>query len=120
MVMYEGIKAIKVRQKHIRIADKAELRWAFVAAYEEDELASDSDSKKQIYRVEREAERVAKRNGREGPMQLGRRPQQEILPQCNQALVGRIARAAGPQWQGQDWWDLATDVLNGDTSWKMA
>ena len=119
-LLKEGIKAIKVRQKHIKIADRAELGWAVVAAYEEDELALDSDDEKRIYRAEREAERVAKRKRPEGPMQLGRRPQQEILPQCNQPLEGRIARAVGPQWQGQDWWDFATDVPNGDTSWQIA
>ena len=79
-LLKEGIKAIEVRQKQIKIADRAELGWAVVAAYKEDELASDSDDKKQIYRGERETERVAKGNGREGPMQPGRRPPQEILP----------------------------------------
>lgn len=57
----EDMKAIKVRQKHIKIADRSELGWAVVAAYEEDELASDSDDEKWIYRAEREAERLAKR-----------------------------------------------------------
>jgi len=57
----EGIKAIEVRQKHIRMADRSELGWAVVTAYEDDELASDSDDEKRIYRAEREAERIAKR-----------------------------------------------------------
>ena len=60
-LLKEGINTIEVRQKHIKIADRAELGWAFVAAYEEDELASDLDNEKWIYRAEREAERVAKR-----------------------------------------------------------
>ena len=102
-LLKEGIKAIEVRQKHIKIADRAELGWAVMAAYEEDELASDLDDEKRIYRAEREAERVARRKQQEGPMQLGRRPQQEIMPLCNQPLEGRIDRAVGPQWQGQDW-----------------
>ena len=54
----EGIKVIEVRQKHIRIADRSELGWAVVTAYENDVLASDE---KRIYRAEREAERVSKR-----------------------------------------------------------
>ena len=60
-LLKEGMKAIEVRQKCIKIIDWSELRWAVVAAYEDDELASDSDDKKRIYRAEREAERVAKR-----------------------------------------------------------
>lgn len=57
----EGMKAIDVRQKHIKIADHSELGWAVVAAYEEEELASDSDDEKRIYKAEREAEQIAKR-----------------------------------------------------------
>ena len=60
-LLKEGMKAIELRQKHIKIADRSELGWAVVAAYEDDELASDSDDEKRIYRAEREAERVAKR-----------------------------------------------------------
>ena len=58
-LLKEGIKTIKVRRKHIKIVDWAELGWAVIAAYEEDELASDSH-KKWIYRAKREAKRVAK------------------------------------------------------------
>ena len=58
----EGTKAIEVRQKHIKIADRSELGWAVVAAYEDDELASDSEDEKRIYKAEREAERLSKRN----------------------------------------------------------
>ena len=57
----EGTKSIEVRQKHIRLADRSELGWAVVTAYENDELASDSDDEKRIYRAEREAERIQKR-----------------------------------------------------------
>ena len=57
----EGIKVIEVRQKHIRIADRSELGWAVVTAYENDVLASDEEDEKRIYRAEREAERVSKR-----------------------------------------------------------
>ena len=60
-LLKEGIKAIEVRQEHIKIEDQAKLGWAVIAAYEEDELALDSDNEKQIYRAEREAEQVDKR-----------------------------------------------------------
>ena len=43
-LLKEGIKAIDIRQNHIKTAD------------EEDELASDLDDEKRIYRAEREAE----------------------------------------------------------------
>ena len=41
--------------------NQLELGWAVVAAYEDDKLASDSEDKKQIYKAEREAERLSKR-----------------------------------------------------------
>lgn len=41
----KGIKAIEVRQKHIKIADQFELGWAVITAYEENKLALDSDTK---------------------------------------------------------------------------
>ena len=59
-LLKEGIKVIKVRQKHIKIVDRAKLGWAVMAAYEKDELALDLDDEKHIYRAEREAKWVAK------------------------------------------------------------
>ena len=49
----EGIKAIEVHQKHIKITDRSDLGWAVVAAYEDDELTSDSEDEKRIYKAER-------------------------------------------------------------------
>ena len=57
----EGIKAIKVRQKHIRMADHSELGWAVDMVYEDDELVLCSDNEKRIYRAEGKAESLAKR-----------------------------------------------------------
>ena len=57
----KGIKAIEVYQKHIKIADRSDLRWTVVAAYEDNKLASDLEDEKQIYKAEREAERLSKR-----------------------------------------------------------
>ena len=42
----EGLKNIATHQKHIKIADWSELSWQVVAAYESDELASNSDDEK--------------------------------------------------------------------------
>ena len=39
----EGTKAIAVKQKYIKIADRSELGWGIVAAYENNELAEDLD-----------------------------------------------------------------------------
>ena len=44
----EGMKAIEVRQKHIRIADRFKLGWDVVMAYKEDDLMSNSGGKKRI------------------------------------------------------------------------
>ena len=57
----EGLKAIACRQKHIKIADRSELGWQVVAAYESDELASDSEDEKRLFKAEKEAERRSKR-----------------------------------------------------------
>ena len=86
----EGTKSIEVRQKHIRLADRSELGWAVVTAYENDELASDSDDEKRIYRAEREAERMQKGSVPVQPMQPGRGrqpPVEQIGCQCKQARV---------------------------------
>ena len=53
----KGSKAIITRQKHIRIADRSELDWNLVAAYESDELADNSVDEKRLFRAEKEAER---------------------------------------------------------------
>ena len=53
----KGSKAIATRQKHIRIADRSELGWNVVAAYESDELADDLEDEKRLFKAEKEAER---------------------------------------------------------------
>ena len=49
----KGLKAIVARQKHIKIADRSELGWQVVAAYESDELMSSSDDKKRLLKPKR-------------------------------------------------------------------
>ena len=51
----EGIKALHTRQKLIRLADRSDLGWAVVDAYESDELASEDEDAKRM----KEARRVA-------------------------------------------------------------
>ena len=48
----EGMKSVKSRQKHIRIADRSEFGWAAVEEYVEDELADEEDNKKRIQRAD--------------------------------------------------------------------
>ena len=85
----EGTKLIEVRQKHIRLADRSELGWAVVTAYENDELASDSDDEKRIYRAEREAERMQKRK-RSGAANAARKRQ------ATSGGADRVPVQAGP------------------------
>jgi len=60
----QGKEAIRVRQKHIRIADRDD--WGAVAEYEADELADDSDDEKRLFKAkkERDAKKKASSFGR--------------------------------------------------------
>ena len=57
----KGRKEIAVRQKHIRIADRSDLGWAVVEANMDDELVSDSDDERKLYKANREAQQTVKR-----------------------------------------------------------
>ena len=48
----QGKEAIRVRQKHIRIADRSD--WGVVAEYEADELADNSENEKKLYKAKKE------------------------------------------------------------------
>ena len=52
-----GTELVSKRVKAIKLADKSEFGWATVNEYLSDELASDSDDEKRIYRAERRAGR---------------------------------------------------------------
>lgn len=56
----EDLKAIAARQKHIKIADHSKLSWQVVVAYESDELVSDSDNEKRLFKAKKMAERKSK------------------------------------------------------------
>ena len=56
----EGAQLVEKRIKAIKLADKSEYGWLTVNEYLSDELASDSDDEKRIYRSERRAEKKLK------------------------------------------------------------
>ncbi|XP_078345384.1 uncharacterized protein LOC144630892 [Oculina patagonica] len=59
-----GTELVSKRIKAIKLADKSEFGWATVNEYLSDELASDSDDEKRIYRAERRAERKVNKEKR--------------------------------------------------------
>ena len=61
----QGKDEIRVRQKHIRIADRSD--WAVVAEYEADELADNSDDEKRQFRAQKERDSKRKRAASGGP-----------------------------------------------------
>ena len=58
--LQEGVKAIHTWQKLIRIADRSELGWQVVKAYESDELASDDEDAKCLEKAQKSAEQKKK------------------------------------------------------------
>ena len=60
----EGMGVVFKRIKAIKFADKSEFGWQTVNEYLSDELASDSDDEKRMYRAERGAEKKIKDKSR--------------------------------------------------------
>ena len=59
-IIEEGIALATKRMKVIKIADKSQYSWATVQEYLSDELASDSEDEKRLFRSERRAEKKVK------------------------------------------------------------
>ncbi|PFX31643.1 hypothetical protein AWC38_SpisGene3542 [Stylophora pistillata] len=59
-----GTEVVSKRIKVIKMADKSEFGWSTVNEYLSDELASDSDDEKRMFRAERRAERKTKKRRR--------------------------------------------------------
>ena len=55
-----GTEVVSKRIKEIKMADKSDFGWSTVNAYLLDELASNSDDKKRMYRAKRRTERKTK------------------------------------------------------------
>ena len=56
----EGIALVTKRMKVIKIADRSQYSWATVQEYLSDELTSDSEDEKRLFRSERRAEKKVK------------------------------------------------------------
>ena len=54
--LQEGIQAIACRQKRIKLADRSDNGWVVVKAYNNDELAKDSEDEKRLFKAEKTAE----------------------------------------------------------------
>ena len=59
-----GTEVVSKRTKVIKMADKSDFGWSKVNEYLSDELASNSDDEKRMYRVKRRAERKTKERRR--------------------------------------------------------
>ena len=55
MFLDEGIKSLKKRQKHIKVADRSDFGWSMVEHYNSHPLADDLDDEKCLEKAEREA-----------------------------------------------------------------
>ena len=62
--LIEGTQAIAYRQKRIKVADCLDFGWVTVEEYDRDELTSDSDDEKGLFKAERNAEWTQKREDR--------------------------------------------------------
>ena len=68
----QGRKALLARQKLIRIADRSELGWQVVDAYEPDELASGDEDAKRLEKAEKVAEQKAERRRKKWTLKTAR------------------------------------------------
>ena len=53
----EGASALKMHQKHIKVANHSEYGWSTVRHYQSDPLTSDSEDKRKPYRAEKDAKK---------------------------------------------------------------
>ena len=80
----EGIQALHTRQKLIRLADRSDLGWAVVDAYESDELASDDEDAKRMKEAKKAADQKDQKERKK-----------------KQAASQKSGRATGSGWRNQ-------------------
>ena len=92
----EGADLVQKRVKAIKLADKSEYGWATVNEYLSDELASDTDDEKRIYRSEKRAEKKYKDKQRQRLRNVSKStpPSSLQAPRGLQALG--VGRKLGP------------------------
>ena len=114
-----GKDEIRVRQKHIRIADRSD--WGVVAEYEADELADDSDDEKRLFRARKERDSKRKRAASSGPARKKRRSEGFARLDYDggdggrggrRAPAGPRTRAIGPCYSCSQWGHLARSCPN--------
>ena len=91
-ILSEGIPLVEKRLKVIKLADRSEFGWSTVKEYMFDELASDSDDEKRIFRSERRAERSAKK--------FSKRKKPPYRPTKYQTQVDTAGHSSVPQNRG--------------------
>jgi len=52
----EGVFALRIRQKHIKVADHSRFSWGVIRHYQNAPLADNQDNEKQLHNSEKEAE----------------------------------------------------------------
>ena len=90
----EGAELLRKRVKAIKLADKSEFGWATVSEYLSDDLASNSDDEKRIYRSERRAEKKIKgrQRARRGKAAAAARTRQVNPTNMPQKTWGSVRR----------------------------
>ena len=58
VLLDEGLKALEMQQKHIKVSDRSEFGWSMVEHYKSHPLAEDSDAEKKLEKAEKESERA--------------------------------------------------------------
>ena len=110
----QGKEAIRVRQKHIRIADHSD--WGVVEEYIADELASDSDDEKKLYKARKERETKNKKAAtafKRKPRQEGAMAGQTSSGGAGTKLSGNRTRLIGPCYNCAGWGHLAASCPKG-------
>lgn len=111
--LQEGTKAIHTRQKLIRIADRSELGWQVVEAYESDELASDDEDAKRLEKAQKSAEQKDLKNKiKKAVAEMPIDGERHNL-QCQGGLINIPHRGVSVQ-HGQHWCPAKQVVLSQD------
>ena len=100
----EGTELVEKRIEALKLADKSDYSWATVSEYLSEELFSDSDDEKRMYRAEKRAERKVKEKKR----QKRAKPRFSFLNRgLSSPQIGGREQGEKHQWQ-RIVWDLVS------------